>query len=111
MTTTTTATDTRSAWDVYVESIRLIVEGERRAAEEAEKAKNARGVTVHESYDPGDGSTKKGRTRSFKTMAAAMAAAEKQYFEYKSTLVVVPGGARPYHSVTVDRGVCWISWK
>lgn len=111
MTTETAATDTRSAWDVYVESIRLIVEDERRAAEDAAKAKSARKVTVHESYDPGDGSTKKGRTRAFKTMEAAMVAAEKQFFEYGSTLVVVPADERAYHSVAIGRGVSWISWK
>lgn len=108
---TTSATDSRSTWDSYVESIRMIVEGERRDAEEAARAKRARGVSVYESYDPGDGSVKQGRTRKFATMAAAMKAAEAHYFEYKSTLVVIPSDERAYRSVTIDRNVSWVSWK
>ena len=106
------ATDNTSAWDTYCDAIRMIVEQERRTAAEAEEAKKARrNVSVYESYDPGDGSTKNGRTRKFATMAAAMKAAEEQYREYKSTLIVIPADERAYRSITIDRNVSWISWK
>ena len=81
---------------------------ERRAAEEAAKVRKP--FSLHECYDPGDGSLKKCRTRRFATLAAAVAAGEEQRREYGSSLVVGCPFGHAFQSVSIHRGYNEITW-
>lgn len=81
---------------------------ERRAAEEAAKVRKP--FSLHECYDPGDGSLKKGRTRRFATLAAAVAAGEEQRREYGSSLVVGCPYGHAFESVSIHRDHNEIVW-
>jgi hypothetical protein len=104
---TTDRSDTMDRDPLFVALVAQYTE-ERRAAEEAAKVRKP--FSLHECYDPGDGSMKKGRTRRFATLAAAVAAGEEQRREYGSSLVVGCPYRHAFQSVAIHRNYNEITW-
>jgi len=104
---TTDRSDTMDRDPLFVALVAKYTE-ERRAAEEAAKVRKP--FSLHECYDPGDGSMKKGRTRRFATLAAAVAAGEEQRREYGSSLVVNCPAGHAIDSISIHRDHNEIRW-